>query len=250
MKIISWQVLLGIGLVVLSAVVYLIHYLIFRDAHHIFIFLVEDIAFVFIEVLLVTLIIHELLSQREKRARIEKLNMVIGTFFSEVGTRLLTFFSDFDPSLDKIRSDLMVKDYWAEKNFAQVSLRLKNYEYGVDIERLDLEDLRIFLLSKRDFLLRLLENPYVLEHEAFTDLLRAVFHLTEELAFREDLKTVPSSDRKHIAGDIKRAYVLLVHQWLAYMEYLKKHYPYLFSLAIRTNPFDQNASPIVKESPS
>jgi hypothetical protein len=77
MKIIRWQVLLGIGLVVLSAVVYLIHYLIFRDAHHIFIFLVEDIAFVFIEVLLVTLIIHELLSQREKRARIEKLKFVM-----------------------------------------------------------------------------------------------------------------------------------------------------------------------------
>ena len=89
----------------------------------------------------------------------------------------------------------------------------------------------------------------LLEHEAFTDLLRAVFHLTEELAFRKDVKTIPPSDRKHLAGDIKRGYVLLVHQWLAYMEYLKKHYPYLFSLALRTNPFDQNASPIVKETP-
>jgi hypothetical protein len=249
MKSPNWQILLGISLVILSAAVYLIHYLIFRDAHHIFIFLVEDIAFVFIEVLLVTLIIHELLSRREKRARMEKLNMVIGTFFSEVGTQLLTFFSDFDPSLDKIRSDLMVKEHWAEKNFAEVSLQLKKYEYAVDIERLDLEGLRIFLLSKRDFLLRLLENPYVLEHEAFTDLLRAVFHLAEELAFRENVKAVPPSDRRHIAGDIKRAYVLLVHQWLSYMEYLKTHYPYLFSLALRTNPFDQNASAIVKEAP-
>jgi hypothetical protein len=244
----NWQILLGISLVILSAAVYLIHYLIFRDAHHIFIFLVEDIAFVFIEVLLVTLIIHELLSRREKRARMEKLNMVIGTFFSEVGTQLLTFFSDFDPSLDKIRSDLMVKEHWAEKNFAAVTLQLKKYEYAVDIERLDLEGLRIFLLGKRDFLLRLLENPYVLEHEAFTDLLRAVFHLAEELAFRENVKAVPPSDRRHIAGDIKRAYVLLVHQWLSYMEYLKTHYPYLFSLALRTNPFDQNPSAIVKEA--
>jgi hypothetical protein len=245
----NWQILLGISLVILSAAVYLIHYLIFRDAHHIFIFLVEDIAFVFIEVLLVTLIIHELLSRREKRARMEKLNMVIGTFFSEVGTQLLTFFSDFDPSLDKIRSDLMVNEHWVEKNFAAVTLQLKKYEYAVDIERLDLDGLRIFLLGKRDFLLRLLENPYVLEHEAFTDLLRAVFHLAEELAFRENVKAVPPSDRRHIAGDIKRAYVLLVHQWLSYMEYLKTHYPYLFSLALRTNPFDQNASPIVKEAP-
>jgi len=29
---------------------------------------------------------------------------------------------------------------------------------------------------------------------------------------------------------------------LAYMKHLKKEYPYLFSLAVRTNPFDPGAS--------
>jgi len=29
---------------------------------------------------------------------------------------------------------------------------------------------------------------------------------------------------------------------LAHMEHLKNEYPYLFSLAVRTNPFDPNAS--------
>jgi hypothetical protein len=69
-------------------------------------------------------------------------------------------------------------------------------------------------MGERDFLVRLLENPILLEHESFTELLRAVFHLTEELAAREDLGNLPDSDYKHLAGDIKRAYVLLVHQWL------------------------------------
>jgi hypothetical protein len=40
------------------------------------------------------------------------------------------------------------------------------------------------LLSKRDFLVALMENPNLLEHESFTDLLWAVFHLVEELAVR------------------------------------------------------------------
>ncbi|MFY9799780.1 MAG: two pore domain potassium channel family protein, partial [Methanoregula sp.] len=31
-----------------------------------------------------------------------------------------------------------------------------------------------------------------------------------------------------------------------YMQHLKKKYPYLFSLAMRTNPFDVHASAIVK----
>ena len=246
MKRFSWQVLLGLSLIVLSIVFYLIHYVIFRDPHHIFIYLVGDIAFVFIEVLLVTLIIHRLLGEREKRARLEKLNMVIGTFFSEVGTRLVAYFSDFDPKLDQIRKELVVTSDWSEREFLDVSKRLKNYDYGVEIQKVGLEDVRSFLEGKKDFLLRLLENPNLLEHESFTELLRAVFHLTEELAARQDIRQLPDTDCAHLCGDINRAYILLVHQWLDYMKYLKDSYPYLFSLAMRTNPFDQDASPIVK----
>ncbi len=242
----NWQITLGLSLIVLSAIVYLIHYFIFRDPHHIFIYLIGDIAFVFIEVLLVTLIIHHLLSMREKRVLLEKLNMVIGTFFSEVGTKLLAYFSDFDSKLDTIRRELVVTTDWSAQEFLSVSTRLKNYDYGVEIQKINLEELRTFLVGKRDFLVRLLENPILLEHQSFTELLRAVFHLTEELTAREHLMQLPTTDYAHLAGDIKRAYVLLVHQWLDYMKYLKDNYPYLFSLAIRTNPFDQNASAIVR----
>ena len=246
MKPFRWQIFLGMSLVVLSAILYVIHFFIFKDSHHIFIYMIGDIAFVPIEVLLVTLIIHRLLGEREKRHRLEKMNMVIGSFFSEVGTRLVVFFSDFDPELDKIRDGLLVTDEWSEKEFAAVNRHLSNYKYSVDIHKVDLELLRVFLREKRDFLVRLLENPNLLEHESFTDLLRAVFHLTEELECREDVRSLPDSDYEHLAGDIRRAYVLLVHQWLDYMKHLENNYPFLFSLAMRMNPFDQSASPIVR----
>jgi hypothetical protein len=246
MKGMRWQIILGLSLVVLSVVFYFIHYAIFRDPHHIFIYMIGDIAFVFIEVLLVTLIIHQLLSVREKRARLEKLNMVIGAFFSEIGAGLVTYFSDFDPKLERIKQELIVRPNWSEKEFSALSKRLKHYDYGVEIQKVELEYLRDFLIGKRDFLLRLLENPNLLEHESFTELLRAVFHLTEELQNREDISQLPDSDYEHLAGDIRRAYVLLVQHWLDYMKHLKDNYPYLFSLAMRTNPFDQTASPIVE----
>jgi len=246
MKRLNWQITLGIVLVALCAIVYFVHYLIFRDPHHIFIYLIGDIAFVFFEVLLVTLIIHQLLSQREKRNRLEKLNMVIGAFFSEVGTELLTYFSDFDPKLNEIRNELVVTKDWSEQEFNTVSKSLKNYDYAVNIQKVSLEDLRTFLTRKRDFLLRLLENPNLLEHEKFTELLRAVFHLTEELGNRDDIHNLPDTDYEHLAGDIKRVYLQLVNQWLDYMRHLKDNYPYLFSLAMRTNPFDMEASCIVK----
>ena len=246
MKPYKWQMLLGVSLVALSVSLYSIHYTIFKDAHHIFIYLLGDIAFVPVEVLIVTMIIHKLLEEREKKAKLEKLNMVIETFFSKMGTTLLSFFSDFDPALDKIRKDLIVTDNWSDLEFLNVNKRLKNYDYRVVIEKMDLDGLREFLLDKRDFMLRMLENPVMLEHESFTELLRAVFHLTEELANRKNPRDLPSTDLKHLSGDIKRSYSQLVHQWLDYMKYLKNNYPYLFSLAMRTNPFDREASPIVK----
>ena len=84
--------LFGLLLILLSILFYSLHYAIFRDLHHIFLYLIGDIAFVFIEVLIVTLILHHILSEREKQAMLKKLNMVIGAFFSEVGTPLLKFF--------------------------------------------------------------------------------------------------------------------------------------------------------------
>jgi len=242
----SWQVVLGISLIALSVIFYLIQYAIFRDARHLFMFLLGDIAFVFLEVLLVTLIIHRLLSEREKRARLEKLNMVIGAFFSEAGTVLLTYLSDFDPKLEQIKGELLVRESWSEREFAQVSKRLKAYDYSVDLSRVNLADIKNFLVGKRDFFLRLVENPSLLEHETFTALLRGVFHLTEELASREKVVDLPATDYAHLAGDVKRVYGQLVTEWLDYMKYLKGNYPFLFSFAMRTNPFDSTASAIVR----
>jgi hypothetical protein len=241
----SWQFLLGLALVALSVMLYLAHYAIFRDAHHVFIYLIGDIAFVPVEVLLVTLVIHRLLNARERKSRLEKLNMVIGAFFSEIGTDMLAHFSDLDPNLDRIREDLLVTADWSDSEFLDVGNRLRKYDYMIDIEKADLERLRALLLGKRDFLARLLENPTLLEHESFTDLLRSVFHLTEELSYRSDLAELPETDYQHLAGDIRRAYVYLASEWLDYMKHLKHHYPYLFSLSIRTNPFDQDASPVL-----
>jgi hypothetical protein len=244
-RLLNWQVLLGLFLLALSVVVYVIHYLIFRDVHHIFIYLIGDIAFVFIEVLMVTLIIHQVLNLREKRAILEKLNMVIGAFFSEVGTALLRSFSGLDPHVDQIRKDLILSTETSDEDFAVLSKRLADHDYALKADHAALEELQLFLASKRGFLLRLLENPNILEHESFTNLLWAVFHLADELAHRKDIGRVPDTDYEHLLGDIRRAYGLLASEWLSYMQHLQDHYPYLFSLAMRTNPFDPKASPEV-----
>jgi len=222
------------------------HYFIFRDAHHIFIYLIGDIAFVFFEVLLVTLVLHQLLHYREKKSMLNKLNMVIGAFFSEVGTELLKTFSVFDKEALKITKKLIIKNDWSEKEFLKICESVRKHNYNIDSRRGNLENVKNLLKEKRQFLLNLLENPNLLEHESFTNLLWAVFHLTEELIHRRSLNDLPDTDCQHLAGDIKRVYHLLIAEWLNYMKHLKNNYPYLFSLALRTNPFDANASVEVK----
>jgi voltage-gated potassium channel len=187
-----------------------------------------------------------LLNRRETRVRMQKLHMVTGLFFGEVGTRLLADFSQLDPQLDLVRGDLTVTAGWSEAEFSRVGKRLGSYAYDVDIRPGELEKIRGLLEGKSTFLLRLLENPVLLEHEHLTELLRAVFHLREELLYRDGLTDLPETDYAHLAGDIKRAYILLLREWVDYMKYLKGHYPYLFSLAMRTNPFNPETSAVVR----
>jgi hypothetical protein len=243
MKRINWQVTLAILLILCSAVLYLIHYIIFRDLHHIFIYLLGDIAFVPIEVLLVTLVIHQMLAAREKRNLLKKMNMVIGTFFSEVGTALLKEISEFDEQVETIKKAVRFTGAWTDQSFKQAKKQIQDYDCRINLRKGNLESLRNFLKDKRSFLLGLLENQNLLEHESFTDLLWAVFHAMEELVLRKDISRLSPNDAEHVAGDIKRVYLLLMTEWMAYLEHLRKDYPYLFSLAIRTNPFDPTATP-------
>lgn len=186
-----------------------------------------------------------ILLKREAQNRMRKVNMVLGVFFSEVGCRLLHLFSSYDQTIEAIKENLLVRPGWSEDDFLSAQKGVKRHNLRVDIKRVDLETLLDFLNSKRRFLVSLLENPVLIEQEEFSEALLAVFHLSDELSCRDSLGNLPESDRNHLAGDINRAYKKLVVQWLAYLGHLKNQYPYLFSLAVRKNPFDPKASPVV-----
>ncbi|MBE0665069.1 MAG: hypothetical protein IH584_04540 [Candidatus Aminicenantes bacterium] len=244
MKNLKWQVFLSAGLILLTFGLYVVHFLLFRDSRHIFIYMLGDIAFLPLEVLFVTLIINRLLSKRDKRVKLKKLNMVIGTFFSEAGAKLLKLLLEFEKNDEALKAAILHDRHWADKDFRQLQQRLQGYGYQIDPRRGNLPATKDFLISRRGFLLSLLGNPNLLEHDKFTDLLWSVFHLTDELGYREDFALLPEADLQHLAQDLRRAFHLLVLEWLSYMQHLKHAYPYLFSLAMRTNPFDSETSPV------
>ena len=77
---------------------------------------------------------------------------------------------------------------------------------------------------------------------------QAVFsvHLAEGLVQRPSLEGLPAADMNHLSGDMRRAYGLLFSEWISYLAHLREDYPYLFSLAVRTNPFRPDASAVVR----
>jgi len=239
---VGWKFKWASMLLVSSLVIYVVLYLIFSNPSEELFLMIESLAFLPIEVLLVTLIIDSLLTRQERRQRLEKMSMVTDAFFSEVGSDLIRLFLGFDRNAEKIRGKLNVTQSWTQQDFAAAKESLRGYEFDVDYKQGDLGKLKAFVVGKRDFLLRLLENPNLLEHESFTEMLRATFHMIEELVGRKDLGALSQADCEHLAKDINRAYVALVDQWLDYMLHLKKDYPYLYSLATRTNPFNLSAS--------
>lgn len=241
-----WQIMLAAILIVIAAVLYILQIYLFHSQRDTFFYLFQDLAFVPIQVLLVTIIVDRFLRIREKMALLKKLNMVIGAFFSEVGTKLLRSCIEFDRDHPAVSEKLIITPGWTDQQFAAAIEGLKTHQFHTDCTGGDLTVLKEFLVARRGFLLRLLENQNLLEHETFTELLWAVFHLMEELDSRKEVHSLSRPDCEHIAGDIKRAYVILIKEWLEYMRHLKREYPYLFSLAIRTNPFDPSASAEVR----
>jgi len=238
-----WQGRMAAILLLTAIFFNLIHYSIFHDSNYIFEFILAQLGFLPISVYLVTVVINKLLGRREKEALLKKLNMVIGSFFNEVGTELLRHFSR-DINRTKT-SEFLVDQNWQHNDYRRARKELSTFANKLTAADIDWQELRNFMKEEKFFLLTLLGNANLLEHESFTELLWAVFHLADELACRQEISKLPATDYEHLAGDVNRVYILLLAEWLDHMEHLQQEYPFLFSLEVRTNPFNPKAHPEV-----
>ena len=237
--------LVGAGLVAISVVIYLVNYFIFWDGRDLIFYLLIDLAFLPIEVLVVGVIVERIITRREKDAIALKLNMVIGAFFSELGTPLVARLLPTMTGAADIREQLHLKASWKKEDFSRAFQFARTLQCDVDLNQVDLYDLRTYMVEKRDFILRLLENPNLIEHDRFTDLLWAVMHVVDELEARPSLTGLPAADEAHLQIDVRRAYNALMAEWILYAEHLKATYPYLFSLVVRMHPFQETPTATV-----
>ena len=238
-------------MVILIIVIYGSNYLVLGDPEHIISYIWTHLGFIPVDILVVAFILDEIIERKEKEAMLEKLDMLMSTFFSEVGNELISQLSTankYKASTENLKS---IKN-WDDKDYENKLNELKSttidFQADIPLENREefLENLRGLLVSKRDFIINLINNPNLLEKEEFTELINAILHLDEELEHRKDLTLVTDTDFAHLNGDMHRVYNKLVHEWVYYLRYLNKHYPYMIALIIRTNPFDDDAEVYVK----
>ena len=204
------DILLAVALISLSAVLYSTQLAIFGDPRNTEFYILQDFAFLPISVLVVTLVLERLLELRDYRQRLEKLRILIGTFFSSVGYGLLDRLGQMDRNLGNYSEGLQAETGWTETDFETLTSCISGTQFAVRATPRNLDDLRAFLHDRTDLMIRLLENPMIQEHEAFTELLRAVFHLIEELEVRDSFDELPQSDLAHLSVDCERVYLRLL----------------------------------------
>ena len=250
-KRLSWKLKFSIVMVLLIIIIYGSNYLVLGDAEHIISYIWTHLGFIPVDVLIVAFLLDEIIEKKEKEAMLEKLDMLMSTFFSEVGNELINQLSTankYKASTENLKS---IKN-WNEDDFDNKLAELKDasldFQASLSAEEREefLENLRTLLAGKREFIINLINNPNLLEKEEFTELINAILHLDEELEHRKDLTLVTDTDFGHLNGDMKRVYDKLVYEWVYYLKYLYKHYPYMIALVVRTNPFDEDADVYVK----
>lgn len=228
--------LLALVLILLAVALNGAHLVFFHDLHGEVSYFLEALAFLPVEVLVLTLLVDRLLSERERAGRRHKMNMVVGVFFTELGRPLLSVLRDLLPSEQELLGQISITAQSTQREILQTAESASTVPMGIVLEPRDMVVLKTLLDEHEELTLRLLANPVLLEHEDFTDVLWAVVHLGEELAARRSFEHLPAPDVAHLEGDTQRVYRRLLRQWLQYLAHLQQYYPYLYSFAVRADP--------------
>lgn len=222
-----------------SLLLYFIHYLIFGNVKETVSGIILSMAYVPVGIFYNILVVDRFIEKKEKLESQKKMNIIIGSFYHEVGTALLNIIVPGDKTIEEIDDCCLINSTWSNESFDILSEMVKSYKCTLDIDKIDLEGLRKFLDIQDNFILNLLTNPIMDEYSDVSKMLIALLHLRDELVTRNSEGHLKGYEKNHITRDICKAYLHLLIQWVEYMKILKGYYPSLFVKALINSPFDR-----------
>ena len=230
------NIILVLVLTVSSVCIYMIQFYLFKRPDDTVYYLFQDLAFVPVEAIVVTLILNNLLNVMEKRQKTKKIHVIISAFFAEMGMSVISELVKFNQNNPEFCKRFVLSDL-NKNTIRSLKKTAGEFEYKIKVTLPSLETLSLILNEKKPFMISMLENSSLSEHDSFTDMLWAVFHVADELQSRGSIKDFSESDLDHLANDILRAYKAIIIEWVNYIKYLNDEYPFLYSAAIKKNPF-------------
>lgn len=221
-----------IALCCLSAFIYLLQIVIFRDPSTTFFYIFQDLAFLPFSIASATLIVGAVLNEKEKNEKIASTRMLRSSFFTSAGAEMMSLMwkgtENLDPGILKTE----------ELTCAQTEQDIKRRQRDILAMHIPVHcteeiytGVKNILEEKRSDLLVLSSNSRLMEAECFTDMLWGCFHLLDEFKLRGEWKDLKEEDRAHMEEDFSRVFILLLANSLENTCYLRKTYPNFYGSA-------------------
>ncbi len=228
-----------IALLCTSALLYVLHYLIFRDLHHIGIFFLHDLAGMPLEVILVTLFFDRIIDKASEEENQSKLSIIETLFFNESGGNMLRYLTSFDPHSGQLAQILRVTMDWKASDYSNARKQLKAYSFHLDVEKVDYFGLHYHLDERHTYYRNILENPALTQSSEFTEMVMKIYLLWEELDCRTDLYNLDLQEKHYLGELLTEIYQELAEYWLDNAHNHSIHNRPRLHRLIETSPFDR-----------
>ena len=123
----KWKIKFSIIMVIAIIVIYGSNILILKDPEHVISYIWTHFGFIPVDILIVAFLLDEIISKKEKETMMEKLDMIMSTFFSEIGNDLIGQLS----SVNQHKADTQYLESiktWSDKDYENKLKEIKNID--------------------------------------------------------------------------------------------------------------------------
>lgn len=229
-----------ITMTIMAMAIYITHYLIFGQLRSTVSSLILSLAYVPIGVMFNMLILDRIFKKSNEIRLERRINIIIGSFFHEIGNDLINTIVVGDENVDVLRYLCDASIDWDDKNFKELSEIIKVYECKITIDKIDLKLLKDILGNKEEFILDLIINSNLDDYEGFGEMLMSILHVRDEFDSLFIDGIINERDKLHMTIDICRSYKSLLIFRVDYIKNLKDYYPLMFIRLMDNSPFRAN----------
>ena len=208
-------------LLAISACIYGMQILIFKDVRNTEFYIFQDMAFIPISIAITTVVVGELLDINNKRDSRQKTRMLTSTFFSDIGFELMSMLA----LVSNIDEELLHTINDTELSESDKIAAIKKSDFTVNADMGIYTIIRDVIIASKTDILILSSNPMLYDHEYFSDLLWELLHLMDEFRLRGDYVKLTPNDLTELNSDFAQVLELLLINWVVNAKYLKETYP-------------------------